>query len=95
VLVQSIRYTFAPADADEAARMFRELRDLSRQEDGVVSFEVARAKDKPNVFVLWEEYRDEAALASHFATQHFARLAVDGIRRLAIDRAGETALPLP
>jgi len=94
MLIQSIHYTFAPEDADRVAGIFRELRDLSRQEPGVVSFDVARSKDKPNVFALWEEYRDEAALKAHMESEHFQRLAVNGIRPLAKERLGETVFPL-
>jgi autoinducer 2-degrading protein len=94
MVIQSIRYSFAPEDADEVAGIFTELRDLSRKEPGVVRFDVARSEEKPNVFVLWEEYRDEAARKAHFETEHFERLAVNGIRRLAKDRIGEIAVPL-
>jgi quinol monooxygenase YgiN len=94
-LIQFIHYTFAPENADRAAAIFKELRGLSRQEPGVVRFDIARSKERPNVFVLWEEYRDEAAFKAHLETEHFGRLVVNGIRRLAKDRAGETAYPLP
>src|SRR5580700_2077182 len=65
MVIQSIHYTFAPEDADRVAAIFRELQDLSRREPGVVSFDVARGRDKPNVFALWEVYRDDAAMESH------------------------------
>lgn len=93
--VQSIRYTFAPEEANRAAEILEELRDLSIREPGVVSFRVARVKNEPNVFLLWEEYRDEEALAEHAGTEHFKRLVVDGTRRLAKERVGESALSLP
>jgi quinol monooxygenase YgiN len=60
-----------------------------------VSFLVARGKEKPNVFVLWEEYRDQAALNAHVETDHFKRLVIEGTRRLAQERVGYIALPLP
>jgi (4S)-4-hydroxy-5-phosphonooxypentane-2,3-dione isomerase len=94
VLIQSIVYTFAPEDADKAETMLRELRDLSRKEDGIVTFDVARSKEKPNVFVLWEEYKDQAAIDSHLATEHFKRLGINGIRTLAKQRVAEVAIPL-
>ena len=94
MLIQSIHYTFDPSDADRAAGIFQELRDLSRQEPGVVTFNVARGKDTPTVFALWEEYRNEAALKAHAETEHFARLVVDGIRRLAKERVAATVVPL-
>jgi (4S)-4-hydroxy-5-phosphonooxypentane-2,3-dione isomerase len=94
VLIQSIVYTFAPEDADKAETMLRELRDLSRKEEGIVTFDVARSKEKPNVFVLWEEYKDQAAIDSHLTTEHFKRLGINGIRILAKQRVAEVAIPL-
>lgn len=95
MLVQSIHYTFAPEHADAVAASFAELRDASLREPGVVSFRVARSNEKPNVFLLWEEYRDEAALEAHAATAHFKRLVIDEIRKLAKERIGEKGSPLP
>lgn len=94
MLIQSIVYTFAPEDAAKAEGMLRELRDLSRKEDGIVAFEVARSREKPNVFLLWEEYKDQAALDSHLASEHFKRLGINGIRVLAKGRVAEFAIPL-
>jgi autoinducer 2-degrading protein len=96
MLIQSVHYTFSLEDADRAAGILSELRDLSSLEPGVVSFLVARGKEKPNVFVLWEAYRDEAALNAHVETDHFKRLVINGTRRLAKakERVGEIALPL-
>lgn len=62
MLIQSVHFTFAPEDADKAESILRDLRDASRREEGVVGFDVARSQEMPNVFVLWEQYRDRAAL---------------------------------
>ena len=94
MLVQSIHYTFAPEDGVNIEPILRELQDASRKEPGVVSFDVARSHEHPNVFVLWEVYRDEAALEAHKETEHFKRLAVNGVRRLAQQRIGEIAAPI-
>ena len=94
MLIQSIHYTFAPEDADRVAAILIELRDLSRQEPGIMQFEVARGQDRPNIFALWEVYRDDAALKAHLESDHFQRLGINGIRRLATERLAEIALPL-
>ncbi len=94
MLIQSIHFTFDAADADRAAGMLKELQDLSRQEPGIASFDVARSKEKPNVFALWEVYRDEAALKAHVESEHYKRLVINGIRPLAKQRLGETVFPL-
>jgi quinol monooxygenase YgiN len=93
-LIQSIHFTFAPEDADNVAGILKELRDLSRAEPGVLQFQVARSKEKPQVFALWEEYRDDGALASHVNSEHFKRLVINGIRQLARERLAETVFPL-
>jgi quinol monooxygenase YgiN len=88
--VQSIHYTFEPADADLAETMLRELRDASREEPGVVAFDVARSREVPNVFALWEVYADRAAVDAHAATPHFQRLVIDGIRKIARERIAQS-----
>ena len=89
MLVQLIHFTFAPENADKAEAVLRELRDASRKEDGVVGFDIARSKDNPNVFALWEQYKDGAAQDAHKATEHFRRLVLDGVRPLAQHREAE------
>jgi autoinducer 2-degrading protein len=94
VLIQAIRYSFSLEDADQAEHIFRELRDASLKEPGVIRFDVARSRENPSVFALWEEYADEAALEAHIASHHFQRLAVRGVRPLAKTRLGEKVFPI-
>jgi autoinducer 2-degrading protein len=94
MLIQSIHYEFAPEDADRVEEIFRELRDASRTEPGVIQFDVARSKEHPERFVLWEVYTDEASLQAHTQTEHFKRFAVGGVRPLAKNRNAENAVPI-
>jgi autoinducer 2-degrading protein len=94
MLIQSIHYEFTPEDAGRIEEIFRELRDASRKEPGVIQFDVARSKDHPERFVLWEVYKDEAALTAHTQTEHFKRLALGGVRPLSKNRIAETAAPI-
>lgn len=94
MVINSIHYTFALADADKAESIFRELRDASRKEGGVIAFEIGRSQEKPNVFALWEVYRDMSAVDAHRATEHFDRLVLNGIRPLAQQRNVETVVPI-
>jgi len=89
VLIQCVHFTFAAEDADKAEAILRELRDNSRKEEGVIGFDVARSKDNPNAFALWEQYKDGAALDAHKATEHYQRLVLDGVRPLAQRREAE------
>ena len=94
MVINAILYTFADSDADRAAGLLRELRDTTRKEAGCVRFDVARSIQTPNVFALFEEYVDESALDAHLASEHFGRLGLNGIRKLAKERIGHTCRPL-
>lgn len=94
MLIQIVEYAFDPAASSDAACLFRELQVLSRQELGVVRFDVVRDADRPNVFILWEEYCNEIALRAHLDTVHFERIVINGIRLLANARRAKRAAPL-
>jgi len=94
MVVTSIHYTFANEDADRVESLFRELVEESVKEPGVVRFDVARSTDTPNVFALWEVYRDQDAIDAHYASEHFARLVVNGIRPLGRQRNAVNAVPI-
>lgn len=90
MIAQSVHYTFAPEDAGKVAQMLAELAQLSRNEPGVLNFIVARDNQNPAAFALWEEYADADAIDAHRETEHFARLVLNGIRKLAKDRSAVT-----
>ena len=94
MLVQTVIYTFPADKAEEAVRTLRPLRDASRTEPGCITFDVSRSTDDPNVFVLYEEWRDQAALDEHYATEHFKTFGVNGIRVLASNRTAYHSSPL-
>ena len=84
-----MHFTFAPEDADKAEALFRELRAASRAEADVIAFEVGRGQEDPNIFALWEVYKDRAAFDAHKATDHYGRLVTNGVRQLAKARSGD------
>ncbi|HTU68969.1 MAG TPA: putative quinol monooxygenase [Candidatus Baltobacteraceae bacterium] len=94
MLMQSVHYMFSTEDGDKAEAILRELREASRAEPGVLAFEVARSQDDPGAFALYEAYKDKAALEAHGKTEHFDRLVVNGIRKLARQRNAVTGAPI-
>jgi quinol monooxygenase YgiN len=94
MLINCIQYTFAAKDSDVVESLFRELRDASRKEPGVIQFEVARGREKPNVFALWEVYRDQEAIDAHAASEHFQRFVIKGVRPLAQERIIAKVVPI-
>ncbi len=87
MVVLAVLYRFPEERADEAAAMLAELGRASRVEDGCLGYEVTRgAGDDRSSFVLFEKYRDQAALESHQASEHFVRFGLNGIRTFMTER---------
>jgi MFS family permease len=86
------------SDAPPTALVLREPSlwglEVSLKEEGVISFQIGRGRENPNVFALWEEYRDEAALDAHLASDHFNSLVINGIRPMAQKRDFAAVVPL-
>jgi quinol monooxygenase YgiN len=82
MLVNSVHFTFAPEDGEVAKVMLSELRDASLKEEGVMTFDVVQGSETAT-FALWEEYANQAAFDAHTGTEHFQRLVVNGVRRMA------------
>ena len=85
MLVNAVMYTVPAERADEAARILRELGTASRAEPGCMGYEVVRGEDG-TTFVLFEKWRDQAALDAHYAAEHFQRLGANGLRTFATGR---------
>jgi (4S)-4-hydroxy-5-phosphonooxypentane-2,3-dione isomerase len=71
-----------PLRVDEFIAAMRYHATESEKEPGCVRFEVNRQPDQPNMFGIYEQYVDEAAVKAHTETSHFARwkaLAATGI----------------
>jgi autoinducer 2-degrading protein len=58
----------------------------ARKEPGCLRFDVLQHKDNKLVFVLYEQYRDEAALEAHRNSAHFARWRDVAVPMLKGDR---------
>ena len=94
MLINAITYEFKPEDADEAARLLALLQAESRKEAGCHAFDVARSNDAPQIFCLFEKWRDQAALDEHIKTPHFQQYGINGIRKLAVSRVAHLCHPI-
>ena len=75
----TVRMKFRSEDRQEIAELLRELTVLSRQEPGCVSYVPHSVESDPDTILIYEQYRDEAAVDHHRASAHFARLAAGGL----------------
>ena len=90
----TVRMTFRSEDREQIARILRELAILSRQEPGCVSYIPHLVEGDPDTIVIYEQYRDEAALEHHRGTPHFAKFAIGGLYQKMLERSLENLTAL-
>lgn len=80
---------------EDAARLFAKLAAESRKEPGCVMYVVHCNKTNPARFLVYEQYRDEAALETHRASPHFKEFAQKRLPAVGVRVEGELYEPLP
>ena len=69
----TVRMRFAPEDRAEIAEILRGLTEASRQEPGCVSFIPHRLEGDLDTVLIYEQYKDAAALAAHHSRSSRSR----------------------
>lgn len=86
----TVRLKFRSEDLSEIAEILRELTAASRQEPGCVTYVPHFVESQPETVLIYEQYKDEAAVEAHRGTPHFARYAIGGLYQKMLDREVET-----
>ncbi|MEX2279932.1 MAG: antibiotic biosynthesis monooxygenase family protein [Acidimicrobiia bacterium] len=94
VITVVAHYRALEGKADEVAARLVAYAEIVRTEPGCVTFVVNRDLSDDGAFVLYEVYRDQAALDAHVASEHFTAVAVCEIRPLLADRQVSRLTPL-
>ena len=66
--------TVRPDQIDRYLSLARELVEQSQAEEGNVSYTLNQNRADPRTFTFLEVWRDQAAIDSHNASEHFTRL---------------------
>jgi len=82
----TVRMTFRPDDREEIAQILRELARLSRLEPGCVSYVPHHIESDPDTILIYEQYKDDAAVDAHRASPHFAQYAIGGLYQKMLER---------
>jgi quinol monooxygenase YgiN len=85
----TVRLRFKDDDREEIGQILRELTRLSRQEPGCVSYVPHWVESNPDTVLIYEQYKDEAAVEHHRGTAHFAKFAIGGLYQKMLDRQVE------
>ena len=75
MVILVVGWTAKPGKEEDVARLFRALQEESRKEPGCLLYVAQRHRDEPARFLVYEQYKDEAALEAHRATPHFLQIA--------------------
>ncbi len=90
----TVRMRFRTEDRDEIAGILQELTRHTREEPGCVSYVPHVVESDPDIVVIYEQYRDQAAAEFHRASAHFARYAVGGLYQRMLDRSVEMLMAI-
>lgn len=89
------RYRVREGQGDLVEQVLKKMAEAVRKEEpGCLTYRAARSITEPNVFVLYEEYEDEAALVAHRETEHFGQLIEGTIVPVLDAREREVLTPL-
>jgi quinol monooxygenase YgiN len=93
MVVLAVTWMSNPGHEEEVADIFRKLQEASRLEPGCLMYVVHRHKDDPRRIFIYEQYRDDDALAAHRNSSHFDEYAVGALRKVASRMAGDLYIP--
>ena len=85
----TVRMRFDEADHNDIRGNLEALTAGSRQEPGCVSYIAHFLADDPCTVLIYEQYKDDAALEHHRTTQHFKDHAIGGLYQRMRERAIE------
>ncbi|PYV54888.1 MAG: antibiotic biosynthesis monooxygenase [Acidobacteria bacterium] len=78
----------------EVAAVFSKLTEESRKEPGCAMYLVHRHRTEPRRFLIYEQYKDEAALEAHRSAPHFLQYAKKELPKIADRVEGQVYEPL-
>jgi quinol monooxygenase YgiN len=83
----AVRMRFAQEDRDNVLNAVRRLTEASRKEPGCVTYIPHEVGGDPSQIMIYEQYRDEAALDAHRASAHFHEHAIGGLYQWMKERS--------
>jgi quinol monooxygenase YgiN len=84
-----VRMRFAQEDRKEVLEAVQQLALASRLEAGCISYIPHELAGDSTLVMIYEQYRDEAALEAHRASPHFHKYAIGGLFQWMKERSVE------
>jgi quinol monooxygenase YgiN len=90
----TVRMSFPPEEREAIADALRHLTAASRQEPGCISYIAHQVQSAPDTVLIYEQYKDEAALDAHKESAHFQRYAAGVLYQKMTQRDVEQLIAL-
>lgn len=84
-----VRMRFDAEDRQQVLEALQHLTEASRKEPGCVTYVPHEVAGSPSEILIYEQYRDEAALDAHRASAHFHEHAIGGLYQWMKERSME------
>ena len=94
MLILVVRVTIKAGHENEVLVPFRKLQDETRREPGCIMYLVQRSREDSRRYLIYEQYKDQAALDTHRASPHFKEYATNGFYRFVEERQAELFDPI-
>ncbi len=83
MIVLAVTWVAKVGREEEVKALFSKLTEESRKESGCLMYQVHRHCNEPRRFLIYEQYKDDAALEAHRSAPHFLQYAKKDLPRLA------------
>jgi len=94
MIVLAVTWVAKTGREAEVAAVFSKLTEESRKEPGCAMYLVHRHRTEPRRFLIYEQYKDEAALEAHRSAPHFLQYAKKELPKIADRVEGQVYEPL-
>ena len=88
----TVRMRFEESDHDAIKEHLIALTEASRKEPGCANYVGHFLADDPTTILIYEQYRDDAAVDFHRNTTHFKEHAIGGLYQRMRERAVENLI---
>jgi len=90
----AVRLVVKPGHEQVVADFFKPLTEASRKEPGCLFYVAHQHHDDPRKFLVYEQYKDDAALEAHRNSDHFQQYAANGLYTFVESREADLYRPL-
>jgi len=94
MLILVVRVTIKAGHEDNVLEPFHKLQEETRREPGCIEYIVQRSRENSRRYLIYERYKDQAALDTHRATPHFKQYATNGFFPFVEERQAELFDPI-